>query len=403
MDLTALPYFSPIGPPTGYYNGAVFVPLPVTSNNPDVRPLGDGFFNDITRGYTQKAAYASFDVDLLPQALTLTVGTRYFRTDTSEVGSTVGSFGCQLINNPTAPNPCLNHSNFTNLNAEALARTFSAFKSRANLSWKITVDKLVYYTWSQGYRAGGFNRNEFGAEFNSPLAPNGEPSQALADRHGGWVSPLYFAPDNLTNNELGWKTLWMDRRIQWNGAIYQEDWSNAQINVGLNDVISYGVTLNGGNYRVRGVETSGVGRLTTGLTIEAGAAWNHSALVRHAPFLWRDGTPMTSARYRPRADSSSRIPAAHWAAPSPVHPNFRATFERAMSFRSCIGFLGAVIGARPDGSSPRWRANAAAWRPQRPAIGHQHGAALAAGAERELIAAPQRAEQEHCVLEAQER
>jgi len=26
--------------------------------------------------------------------------------------------------------------------------------------------------------------------------------------------------------------MWMDRRIQWNGAIYQEDWHNAQINVG---------------------------------------------------------------------------------------------------------------------------------------------------------------------------
>ena len=81
--LTALPYFNPIGPPTGYYtlNGssgsrrqpvsstpdAVFVPAPVTSNNPNIRPLGDGFFNDITRGYTQKAAYASVDFDLIPQ------------------------------------------------------------------------------------------------------------------------------------------------------------------------------------------------------------------------------------------------------------------------------------------------------------------------------------------------
>src|ERR1700722_9175722 len=106
--LTALPYFNPIGPPTGYYTlngstvqsngspftfftpGAVLVPAPVTSNNPNVRPLGDGFFNDITRGYTQKAAYASVDFDLMPQTLTLTAGTRYFRTDTSEVGSDVG-------------------------------------------------------------------------------------------------------------------------------------------------------------------------------------------------------------------------------------------------------------------------------------------------------------------------
>jgi iron complex outermembrane recepter protein len=305
--LTALPYFNPIGPPTGYYTlngstvqsngspvqfstpGAVFLPAPAASNNPNIRPPGDGFFNDITRGYTQKAAYVSVDFDLMPNSLTLTAGTRYFRTDSSEVGSDVGSFGCQL---PAAPNPCVNHSNFTNLNSEDLDRTFSGFRSRANLSWKLTQDALLYYTWSQGYRAGGFNRAPFAAEFNSPLAANGEPSQAQAGKHGGWVSPLAFAPDSLTNNELGWKTMWMDRRVQWDGAIYQEDWNNAQINIGAHGVINYGVILNGGNYRVRGVETSSVARVTTGLTIEAGAAWNHSELVKQASFLWRDGTPI---------------------------------------------------------------------------------------------------------------
>jgi iron complex outermembrane receptor protein len=302
--LTALRYFNPIGPPTGYYtlNGstlqadgtpvtfftprAVFVPATVTSNNPNVRPLGDGFFNDITRGYKQKAAYASVDFDLLPRKLTLTAGTRYSRIDTSEVGSSVGSFGCQL---PVAPNPCVNHSDFTNLDAEGLDRTFSGFSSRANLSWKATDDALLYYTWSQGFRAGGFNRSAFAAEFTSPLAVDNNP---IAFKHKGWAAPLAFAPDNLINNEFGWKTMWMDRRIQWNGAIYQEDWNNAQINVGANRVISYGVILNGGNYRVRGVETSGVARVTTGLTIEGGAAWNHSELVKQAPFQWRDGTPI---------------------------------------------------------------------------------------------------------------
>ena len=73
-----------------------------------------------------------------------------------------------------------------------------------------------------------------------------------------------FAPDSLTNNEFGWKTTWMDRRIQWNGAIYQEDWNDAQINVGAIGVFSAnGVSLNGGNYRVRGVETSAVARVAT--------------------------------------------------------------------------------------------------------------------------------------------
>jgi iron complex outermembrane receptor protein len=289
LDLTALPYFQPIGPPTGYYTPhGVFVPTPVTSNNPNVRPLGDGYFDDITRGYKQQAAYGSLDFDLIPKTLTLTAGTRYFRTETSEVGSDVGSFGCQLIRNPTVPNPCVNASNFNNINAEKLDRTFSGFRSRANLSWKVSADALLYYTWSQGFRAGGFNRAPFPAPANSPLADS-----AQAQLHGGWVAPVLFAPDSLTNNELGWKTIWMDRRIQWNGAIYQEDWNDAQINLNPIGVFAnYDIGLNGGNYRVRGVETSGVALVTTGLTVEAGAAWNQSELVKQATFRWVDGAPI---------------------------------------------------------------------------------------------------------------
>ena len=365
--LTALPYFHPIGPPTGYYTlngstvqpngspvqfftpGAVFVPAPVTSNNPNVRPLGDGFFNDITRGYTQKAAYASVDFDLIPQKLTLTAGTRYFRTDTSEVGSSVGSFGCQQLTNiPTAPNPCVNHSNnFTNLNAENLNRTFSGFRSRANLSWKVTEDALLYFTWSQGYRAGGFNRAPFAAAAISPLAPGTAPYQAQAREHGGWVAPPDFAPDNLSNNELGWKTLWMDRRIQWNGAIYQEDWNDAQINVGAIGVFSNdGVSLNGGNYRVRGVETSGVARVTAGLTVEAGAAWNHSELVKQATFLWADGTPIDFSALQ--TSRGEKVPnpggtlGSSLAGAPPFQGNIRARYEFAFIGHEAFAQIGAV-------------------------------------------------------------
>jgi outer membrane receptor protein involved in Fe transport len=359
FNLTALPYFHPIGPPTGYYTlngstmqsngspvqfntpGAVFLPAPVTSNNPNVRPLGDGFFNDITRGYTQKAAYASVDFDLMPQTLTLTAGTRYSRVDTSEVGSTVGSFYCQF---PVAPNPCVNHSDFFNLNAEGLDRTFSGFSSRANLSWKATDDALLYYTWSQGFRAGGFNRSAFAAEFISPLAFGNNPQ---ASEHKGWAAPLAFAPDNLINNELGWKTMWMARRIQWNGAIYQEDWNNAQINVDANDVISYGVILNGGNYKVRGVETSGVARIITGLTIEAGAAWNHSELVKQAPFLWRDGTPIDFSSL-PTASGGQKLSNPGGALGSPLagappfQGNIRARYEFTINGFDAFAQIGAV-------------------------------------------------------------
>jgi len=364
--LSALSFFHPIGPPTGYYTlngspiqpngipvrfstpGAAFVPAPVTSNNPNVRPPADGFFNDITRGYRQKAAYASVDFDLIPQELTLTAGTRYFRTDSSEVGSSVGAFGCkEPINIPTVSDPCVNHSNFTNINAENLSRTISGFRSRANVSWKATEDALLYYTWSQGYRAGGFgfNRGPAPAALISPLAPGRAPNQAQAREHHGWSPSLAFEPDNLTNNELGWKTMWRDRRIQWNGAIYQEDWNNAQVNVGVIGLIG-SVILNGGNYRVRGMENSVVARVTDGLTFEGGAAWNRSELVKQTAFRWRDGTPIDFSALETSTGRTLSNPGGALGSPlagaPPFQANLRARYEFAFNGYDAFAQLDAV-------------------------------------------------------------
>jgi iron complex outermembrane receptor protein len=205
--------------------GAVFVPAPVTSINPNVRPLGDGYFNDITRGYKQRAAYASIDVELIPKTLTLTAGTRYSSTKTSEVGSSVGSSGCEIFVAPPPPNPCVNHSYFVNIDAERLDKAYAGFKSRANLSWKVTEDALLYYTWSQGFRAGGFNRVPVVAPLDSPVRDYGKDNQVQAHMHRGWVSSVNFTPDSLTNNELGWKTLWLDGRpMEWRALATNNSW-----------------------------------------------------------------------------------------------------------------------------------------------------------------------------------
>jgi iron complex outermembrane recepter protein len=255
------PNFEPIAPPAN-----------ATSTNPDVRPSSESFFNDITRGYKQKAAFASFDFDLLPKRLTLTVGTRYYRIEDFEVGSSVGSFGCEIhgpYNGGVPPNPCgLPESVGSNLNALNLNKTYAGFKSRANLSWHVTDDALLYYTWSQGFRPGGFNPSQGIVAPTSPL-------------YGIFTPPLAFGPDTLTNNEIGWKTEWLAHRLQWNGAVYQENWNGTQLTIfdpGVTGNIIF--SANGPNYRVRGAETSAVARVTHALTVTAAASWNSSEVVK---------------------------------------------------------------------------------------------------------------------------
>lgn len=361
--LTALPYFNPIAPPTEYWAvngsptlpngevicgctpGAVLLPGGVTSNNPNVRPAGDAFFNDITHGYNQKAAYTSFDYDLIPGTLTVTAGTRYFSTNTWEVGSTVSSFGCSTFYNPPAsvPNPCINRE-FLNLNVLGLSRTFTGFRSRANLSWRIRDDALLYYTWAQGFRPGGFNRG-FTPPFNSPLSPGSFPWQTQADLHGGWFAPRGYAPDTLTSNELGWKTTWWNQLLQWNGAVYQEDWSHAQVSDFDTPVLNSSV-MNGGDYRVRGLEMSLSAHLVAGVTFESGGAWNHSALVRQPTFYWEDGTPIDFTTLRSATGAQLSNPVGPLGSPLAGAPPFqgyvRLRYEIPLDAYAAFAQIGAV-------------------------------------------------------------
>ncbi len=282
---------------------AGFAPLqPVPGagvNNPNVRNPNDAFYDDVSRGYNQKAAFTSVDFDIIPKRLTLTGGTRYYRMDTYEVGAVQGSYGCrpgglyETASTPATVNdPCVGGKNLNDLpvppgnaaysdSAIGLKKRYTGFRSRANLSWHVTDDVLLYYTWSQGFRPGGFNRSSgFVAPATSPLVNIFE-------------TPIGFKPDTLTNNEVGWKTQWLDHRLQFNGAAYIEQWKDVQIglfNPGLLGNLTF--TTNGPEYRVRGIETELTARVTRGLTVTASAAWNHSELWKEVSFVDKNGQPI---------------------------------------------------------------------------------------------------------------
>ena len=116
------------------------------------------------------------------------------------------------------------------------------------MSWNAGDAATLYVTWSQGFRAGGFNRG-FPISFNSPLYPGDATNQAQAAAHGGWALPLAYAPDNLTNTEVGWRTNWLGGRLQWNGTVYQEDWTHAQVITAGAILGAAGAVVNGGTYQ----------------------------------------------------------------------------------------------------------------------------------------------------------
>jgi iron complex outermembrane recepter protein len=257
-----------------------------TVQNPGVQGANTAFFNDQMRETKQTAFFASADVDLIPKVLTLTLGTRHFRFENSMAGSVISSFGCFEGGAPAGG--CHNPANSYNLNAEGLSDSESGFKSRGNLTWHITPDMMVYYTYSQGFRPGGFNQN--GGALHA-LGPDGVEQYAI---------PKAYSSDKLTNNEIGWKTEFFDHRLQWNGALYRENWDNVQIEFfdpGLVGNLFF--DTNGQNFVIKGIETSVVGRVVSGLTLQGAASWNQSrqtnspALINNNPLSVNFGKPIT--------------------------------------------------------------------------------------------------------------
>jgi outer membrane receptor protein involved in Fe transport len=182
-----------------------------TVQNPGVQSDHTSFYQDQVRETKQTAFFASVDFDLIPKVLTLTLGTRHFRFENSMAGSVLASFGCFESGAPggtprTTPG-CHSSSSF-NLNADNLNDTESGWKSRGNLTWHITPDVMVYYTYSQGFRPGGFNQNG-----NAPHATG-------ADGNAQYLIPTSYQSDKLTNNEIGWKTEFLDHRLR-TGTMYR--------------------------------------------------------------------------------------------------------------------------------------------------------------------------------------
>jgi iron complex outermembrane recepter protein len=88
-----------------------------------------------------------------------------------------------------------------NANTEREA-TFNATQPKFTATYKFNSNALVYVTYGEGFRSGGFNQ----PNFSIPI----------------------FAEEILKNYETGFKSQWLDRRLTVNGAAYTGNVSNYQ-------------------------------------------------------------------------------------------------------------------------------------------------------------------------------
>jgi iron complex outermembrane receptor protein len=314
-----------------------------TTENPGVQNDNVAFFEDTQREVKQRAFFGSVDFDIIPKVLTVTAGTRHYTFDNQFTGSVTGSFYCFEQGAPAGG--CVNSG--TNLNKKNLSFVESGTKSRGNITWHVTPDVMVYATWSQGFRPGGFNRQGGPAAYIP--GPDGKYQFAI---------PNEYHSDDLTNKEIGWKTEWFDHRVQWNGAVYQENWNNVQIGFfdpGETGNLAFGT--NGQDFRIRGVETSIVARVFQGLTVQGGASWNSStqtnspSLIDSNPASVNFGKEITELCAKGTGANCTVInnlfgpPGSPSANSPPIQLNLRARYDWAInSYNAFVQFGGQHTG-----------------------------------------------------------
>lgn len=255
-------------------------PLPGNfASDPSLRlDSNTAFGEDVKRGYRQTAAFTSVDFDIIPKVLTITGGTRYFHYDEFERGS---EFYTDTGANNVPNGACVAAGNCAfgiNLN-----KSEHGFRSRGNITWHITPDIMAYYTYSEGFRPGGFNRT---SSANGIISLAGvAPYIAGNKATDQFNKPYGYSSDNLVNNEIGAKAEFLDHRLQVNTSLYRMKWSDVQLP--LFDPSQLGNTtfdINGPTYVVKGVELQLVARVTEGLTVQGSSSWN-STNQTNAPCL----------------------------------------------------------------------------------------------------------------------
>jgi iron complex outermembrane receptor protein len=243
-------------------------------------PNGDKFpgvvyLNSLDRIDTDRAIFGQIAYDITDR-LELTVGARFFEPEVTVNGFFGFGLGFSPASAPSGSEPgavanggsgafspmgqgwssngeyrCPSQKQYKDAPCQNVAKGIAESEhiGRVNLRWKASDDAMMYLTWSEGYRPGGINRNPFAGDYIS---------------------------DFLTNYEFGWKTAWLNNRLQFNGALFLQSWDDFQISFqGGNGITQVD---NGPSAEVKGLETQLQWLATDNLLISATAALYDSAL-----------------------------------------------------------------------------------------------------------------------------
>ncbi len=281
----------------------------------------DIFYKHLNRVDRDFALFGELAWDIRPN-LTLNLGGRYFTADNTLFGF---SGFASNADDPTVcfPTKAITQVPCADVNGEVKE---SGETHKANLSWKVDPDKMIYVTYSTGFRPGGVNR--------LALAPP-------------------YKPDTVDNYEIGWKTTWLNGAVRFNGAVFDEEWHGVQY--ALSPPGFAGVTIidNAGDARSYGLEGDVAWRPIDPLTLTASGTVLHAALTQNFCNFDSSGMPTGCA------PKGTRLP---------VQPDYKVNASARYEFTvaSFKSFVEGDLQAQGQSTSALFTADEASLGPTAP-------------------------------------
>ncbi len=227
--------------------------------NPNARPPQVAFFNDITRSEEQIALFGEVTYDIT-DTVSATLGLRYYDIESDFTGSS--NFANSIFSGSVDLDSGRDYDVSGGHSTEPLSQ--DDLVPKLTVSWNYSDDMLFYTTYSEGFRPGGWNRGG-GLTSINPDFPT--------------VNTTYET-DDVKNYELGWKTMFADNTVRWNGNLYHIDWTDMQVsrfdpvNVSILTFIE-----NAADSEITGFETDLSWRATDNLTLFGALSYNDTELT----------------------------------------------------------------------------------------------------------------------------
>lgn len=229
------------------------------------RPDNLEYMSFVNTRTKEKAVYGEGTFHIT-QAWQVTGGLRYFKYDAFAEGGTDTPLLPGGIRR--TPYPLVV---FAPSRIKSGATASDGFVWKANTSYKVSDDLLLYATYSTGYRTGNVNRV---APCILPLPP-GQNVCALPGE-------LAYQPDKTRNAEIGIRAGLFDKRLQFTASAFHINWNGIQVpSQTVNGAV--GIVVNGGKAVSQGFDVTAQVKVTNTLSLKGMYSYTDAHLTEDAP------------------------------------------------------------------------------------------------------------------------